>query len=149
MDNSNGPTGVSPADPTRRIKDSATTVVDRAKHAASQQLGEGAQRVTDSAHNAASALRRAADDVQSENDFIGVALRKTADTIDRATQSFSGGDLNRTLEDLNGFARRQPALFLGASFALGFAVARIGKTAVERSASNGLDQSDQSVMPGL
>ena len=30
-------------------------------------------------------------------------------------------------------ARRNPALFLGASVALGFALARVGKTAIERS----------------
>jgi hypothetical protein len=32
---------------------------------------------------------------------------------------------------VNSFARRQPALFLGASLAVGFVIARLGKTALE------------------
>mgnify|MGYP000512920717 CR=1 FL=1 len=35
---------------------------------------------------------------------------------------------------LSHFAKRQPAIFLGASVALGFALARIGKTAIEEAA---------------
>ena len=38
----------------------------------------------------------------------------------------------RGVSDLNAFARRNPAIFLGASVALGFALARVGKTAIER-----------------
>jgi hypothetical protein len=137
MDNSNGMTGASsaPADAARRIKDSTETVIDRGKQAASDAATEGATRIADSAQGAVSALRRAAADVEGDNRMIGAALRKGADSIERATQSFEGGDFSRAIEDLNGFARRQPALFLGASLALGFGLARVGKTAIEQSSS--------------
>ncbi len=123
-----------PADAARRIKDSAASVVDRAKDAATEKLEQGAERVSNSAQTAASALRRAADDVAGDNPFIGSALRKSADGLERATQSLAGGDVNRVLGDLNGFARSQPAVFLGASLAIGFALARVGKTAIEQAA---------------
>ncbi len=141
MDTPNGPSGAAetPADSARRIKDSAATVMDRAKDAATEQVENGAERVASSAQTAASALRRAADDVQGENAWIGSALRKSADGLENATRSFAGGDISRTFNELNGFARRQPAIFLGASVALGFALARVGKTAIEQVNDDALD----------
>lgn len=139
-----------PADAARRIKDSASTVIERGKEAAASTVEQGAERMKTSADSAASALRRAADDVEGDNRWIGAALRKSADGIERAAMSLDGGDLTRTLDDLNGFARRNPALFLGASFALGFALARVGKTAVERVSDGAPERSDgYSPMPGL
>jgi hypothetical protein len=152
MDTSNGTPGAdtTPADSVRRIKDSAATVIDRGKEAAAATVEQGAERVKTSIDSATSALRRAADDVESDNRWIGAALRKSAEGIERATASLDGGDLSRVLDDLNGFARRNPAIFLGASVALGFALARVGKTAVERAAEDGAGRDDAySPMPGF
>jgi hypothetical protein len=137
MDNSNGTPGVNttPDDVARRVKDSASHAIDKTKEAATQQVEQGAERVAAYSQRTASALRRAADDVEGENTLIGKALRKSADGIEQATRSLSGGDINATVEEVNSFARRQPGLFLGASFALGFALARVGKTAIEQNTS--------------
>ncbi len=137
MDTSNGPqdaTGESSAEPTERVKDSARSVVETTKRAAEEKLTEGATRVSNSAQAAADSLRRAADDVQGEHAWIGTTLRKSADCIESATRSLQRGDVNRALGDLNAFARRQPTLFLGSSIALGFILARVGKTALENAA---------------
>lgn len=133
MDTPQGTPGASetPADSARRIKDSASNLIDRGKEAAAETVEKGAERAKSSADSAAYALRRAADDVEGDNRWIGTALRKSADGLERAAHSLDGGDLSRALDDLNGFARRNPAIFLGASVALGFALARVGKTAVE------------------
>jgi hypothetical protein len=149
MDNTTGVPGADPtlADSTRRIKDSAAnikdsaaTLVDRGKDAAMQKAEEGAERLATSAQGTASALRRAADDVQEENAWIGKALRKSADGLEQATRSLAGGDVSRGVSDLNAFARRNPAIFLGASVALGFALARVGKTAIERATDDDTQQ---------
>jgi hypothetical protein len=133
MDNTNGAPGASetPAESARRLKESASQVVERGKEVAEQKLQEGAERAASSAQNTASALRRAAGDVETDNAWLGTILRKSADGLEQATQSLSGGDYSRGIADLNSFARRQPAIFLGASVALGFALARVGKTAIE------------------
>lgn len=132
MDTRNGTPGVSaPDDAARRIKDSASTVIDRTKQVATEKAGEGAERLAASAQGTAEALRRAATDMNGDNAWIGTALRKSADGLDRATRSIAGGDFSRGISDLNTFARNQPAIFLGASVALGFALARVGKTAIE------------------
>lgn len=151
METSNGPgADATPADSARRIKDSASTVLERGKEAAAATVEKGAEQARSTADSAASALRRAADDVESDNRWIGSALRKSAEGIERASRSLDGGDLSRALDDLNGFARRNPALFLGASLALGFALARVGKTAMERVSDGAPERGDSySPMPGL
>lgn len=154
MDNSNGATGApqSPDDNPRRvqdaaasIKESAAGVLDSGKRMAADAAHKGIERATSVADSTATALRRAADDVEGDNRMIGVALRKSAESIERAAQSFQGGDVSRALDDLNGFARRQPALFLGASLALGFALARVGKTAIEQAGER--DAAEQAITP--
>jgi hypothetical protein len=154
MDNTTGVPGAdtTPADSARRIKDSASTLVDRGKEAAMHKAEEGAERVASSAQSTASALRRAADDVQEENAWIGKALRKSADSLEHATRSLAGGDVSRGIHDLNAFARRNPAIFLGASVALGFALARVGKTAIERATEEDSTQQYNpysSTLPGM
>ncbi|MGD9980955.1 MAG: hypothetical protein AB7H66_03555 [Hyphomonadaceae bacterium] len=152
MDNSTGTPGAdtTPADAARRIKDSASTVIERGKEAAASTVEQGAEHVKTSADSAVSALRRAAADVENDNRWIGAALRKSAEGIERVTTSLDGGDPSRALDDLNGFARRNPALFLGASMIAGFALARVGKTAIERVSDGAEEQSDgYSPMPGL
>jgi hypothetical protein len=144
MDNPDGMTGApsTPADSVRRVKEAASTVVERGKEMADDAATKGAERATSAAESTISALRRAADDVEGDNRLIGTALRKSADGIERAAESLNGGDYSRVIDDLNGFARRQPALFLGASLALGFALARVGKTAIEQSGDDSPPRGD-------
>jgi hypothetical protein len=132
MDNSIGKPGAeTPEESARRIKQSAADVVERGKEAATHAAERGVNRAVNSADSAASALRRAAADIEPDNRLIGAALRKSAEGIEQATRSLGDGDLSHALDDLNAFARRNPAMFLGASLALGFALARVGKTAIE------------------
>jgi hypothetical protein len=159
MDNSDGMSGPSstPAEDTaRRVKDAAGTVKDAARGAleggkqiAGDAAAKGAERATSTAESTASALRRAAEDVEGDNRLIGTALRKSAESIERAAQSLQGGDISRAVDDLNGFARRQPALFLGASLALGFALARVGKTAIEQSTEGDVAGAARTPMPEI
>lgn len=154
MDNTTGAPGAdsTPADSARRIKETASNLLDRGKEVAKQKAEEGAASARETAESTASALRRAADDVSTDNAWIGKVLRKSADSIEGATRSLAGGDISSGINDLNDFARRNPALFLGASVALGFALARVGKTAIER-ATDGDTQEQYnpytSTMPGM
>lgn len=154
MDNSDGMGGASPSqdDTVRRVKDAAMSVketaggvVERGKQAATDAANKGLERATTVAGSTASALRRAAEDVDGDNRLVGKALRKSADSIERAARAFEGGDISTALGDVNDFARRQPAIFLGASLALGFALARVGKTAIEQSMDG--QTASQSDMP--
>lgn len=121
-------------EPVRRVADAAHDVADRAKQAAQQKIEQGAERTASSLGAAADSLRRAADDVRGEHTWISSLLQNGANGLDSAAQALDGGDVQRGLDGLARFARREPALFLGASLALGFALARVGKTALERGA---------------
>jgi hypothetical protein len=137
MDNSNGAPGATatPADSARRVKEAATDVIDRGREAAMTRVQEtmhnGADRARTTVQSTSGALRRAADDLQDENAWIGTGLRKAADWLEQTTGQIGQGDINQVVDNLNTFARRNPALFLGASLAAGFLIARLGKTAFE------------------
>lgn len=135
MENPNGAAGANSAseDAARRIKDSATSALQQTRDVAQQKLQEGTQRLAGQVQSAASALHRAAGDVEQENSWIGMALHKTAEGLEGATRSLQEGDVRTLVTEINGFARRQPALFLGGALALGFILARVGKTAFEAS----------------
>lgn len=135
MDNSNGAPGASttPAESARRIKQAATHVLEQGREAALQRVHESAERARNSARSTCEALRRAAEDVQEETPLVSSGLRRAADVLERTTNQINVTDLNRVVDGLNTFARRQPALFLGASLALGFVLARLGKAVIDSS----------------
>jgi hypothetical protein len=149
MDNSNGAPGATttPADSARRIKEAATQVIDRGREAAMQRVHEGAERARTSAQNTTSALRRAAGDIEQDTPLLGAGLNRAADWLEQVTGQLGQGDLNRVVDNLNTFARRNPALFLGASLAAGFLIARLGKTAIENAVDQGLPDGEYN--PGL
>jgi hypothetical protein len=79
----------------------------------------------------------------SEQAWLGQGLRASADAIERARASMSG-NMDEAVQEVCAFARRQPALFIGAGIALGFALARVGKTAMSSSqAYSGQEYSGQ------
>lgn len=136
MDQPNGQPAPPASESVQRVADAAQSAVDKTKDMAQEQIQAGANQVVSSANAAAGALRRAADDVANEHAWIGSILRKSADGLESASQSLRGGNLEGAVRDLNGFARRQPTLFLGGGFAIGFALARVGKTAIEHASDN-------------
>jgi hypothetical protein len=76
--------------------------------------------------------RDLAGQVEGDLPWMSTAFKKSADGLDSVTNSLTQGDLNQCLSGVSDFARRQPAIFLGASVALGFALSRIGKAAIEQ-----------------
>jgi hypothetical protein len=150
MDNSNGAPGASttPADSARRIKEAASQVIDRGREAAMQRVQEGAERARTSAEQTTSALRRAAGDIEQDTPLLGAGLNRAADWLEQVTGQLGQGDVRQVVDNLNTFARRNPALFLGASLAAGFLIARLGKTAIENAVDQGLPD-DNEYSPGL
>jgi uncharacterized protein YjbJ (UPF0337 family) len=133
-------------------KDAAGIARDQAGDAAAA-LKEKVRTATDGirqdaagqASTASSTLRRSAEGLDQELPWMRSALDKAADGIDHLSSALQKGDVNETLHHVTEFARRQPALFMGLSVAVGFALARVGKTAIERAvpettaAANGAD----------
>ena len=101
------------------------------KDKALSAIGDAQGKAAEQAKTAASTLRDTANGLDGDLPWMGTALTKAADGLDHLTSALASGDLNDALDAVKGFAKRQPAVFLGLSVALGFAIARVGKTAIE------------------
>ena len=131
-------------------KDAASTIKDKA-----METAEGVQaKAANDARNAANTLRETAQNLNGDLPWMKAALNTTADGFDHLTFALNRGDLSQTLNGVSDFARRQPALFLGLSVATGFALARVGKTAMEGihaddadTAEDGVGLVDEAVAP--
>ncbi|MFT3723150.1 MAG: hypothetical protein QM773_06135 [Hyphomonadaceae bacterium] len=132
MDERNDDPAASVEDTARRVRDAAGSAVNDAKHAAKQSVENARAKAGDAGHSTASRLRGFAGQVE-DLPWMATAFNKSADGLDSVTNSLTHGDLNQCMSGVSDFARRQPAIFLGASVALGFALARVGKTALESS----------------
>src|SRR3546814_8332764 len=83
----------------------------------------------------ASRLRELAGQVESDIPWMSTAFQKSAGGLDSVTDSLTQGDMKDVMAGVTDFARRQPAIFLGASVALGFALSRVGKAALEQNST--------------
>lgn len=113
------------------IKSAAGSAIKDAKNMAMHQVEDARAKAGDMGHSTASRFRELAGQVEQDLPWLSGAFTKSAEGLDSVTDSLTRGDLSQTLNGLSDFARRQPAIFLGASVALGFALSRIGKTALE------------------
>lgn len=139
-----------PADPARSTEDLKSAAhdagaavqsaiddsADKLKQAASEARDQGAEKVNAASDGAASALRKvsdqlkgAADGLGGEQPWAGKAFQTGADGLDRVSDYLSSGQFEDFARDVQAFARANPAAFLAGSVALGFLVARVGKTA--------------------
>jgi len=134
-----------PQDGTKKSQQNAMTggtpaVVDQVKHAATE-VGSQAKEKVDSALEAQ--RERAAGSIGGIADAIretGRALRskqpstpaeyadKAADQIDRVGSYFRDRTIGDLIADVERFARREPAIFVGTTFALGLVAARFLKS---------------------
>lgn len=103
-------------------QDVAGTVSQEAQHYADQTKETAADEVK----SVASALRTAAEDLRSgspqERTFSQIA-----DGLADASEAIRGKDLGELVNDLNGFAKRNPMVFLGSAALIGFAATRFAK----------------------
>lgn len=132
-ENDDGP-AASVEDAARRVRDAAGSAVGDAKHAAMQGVEDARAKAAETGHTTASRMRELARQVEGDIPWMATAFQKSAEGLDSVTNSLTQGDLNQCLSGVSDFARRQPAIFLGASVAVGFALARIGKMALEQAA---------------
>ena len=107
----------------------STGMVDRVKHSAAAQLTTQKTRATDALGSVASALRQSSQPLRDNNqtmlaDYAG----KAADQLEQFSTRFRERDLTELMDDARRFARRQPALFVGAAFAAGVLAARFLKS---------------------
>lgn len=111
----------------------ASRLADEAQQRARSLIEQQKVTAADAVHGWASALRTTARQLEEqEQGMSGRYAEWAADGIDRISRSLREQDLDALVHQVEDFARRQPALFLGGAVALGFLASRFLKSSAER-----------------
>lgn len=108
----------------------AASVAGHTKEALSQELATQAQRSAGQLGEVASALRRTSQEL-GEN-AAAPLIERAAEQIDKVSEVVRTADVDDIRRRAEGFARREPLIFLGGAFALGMIGARFLKSSASR-----------------
>lgn len=110
-------------------KQRSTPSSDRpqAVQAARSLIGEQQQAAASGLGEFAGVLRRAARDGKGAESPVARIAESAADNLERFSESLRNRDLDGLLRDAESFARRQPAVFIGAAALVGFLAVRFLK----------------------
>ncbi len=122
-----------------QAKQAVTNVASSIAHQAQDQVNAGFDTRKDKAvetiGNVASAIRETSDKLKGVGPLGDVAGR-AADGIEQVADFFEGKQIGDIVRDVERFARREPALFVGAAFALGLIGGRFLKSSAHRTSGS-------------
>lgn len=99
-----------------QVKDKAVSAVEGQKAGLADQLDSLAESV-----------HRSGEQLHGKQDWIAGAVERGAAELSTLASSLRENDVQALFGQVQSFARRQPAVFIGAMFAAGFGLARFGK----------------------
>jgi hypothetical protein len=121
---------------TQAVKEQAGAVWDGARENVRSALAEQQQAAAAGVGDLAGALRSAAHELDSERKAsVARVVGRAADGLERLAATLRSKDLDTMVSDAQTFARREPALFLGAAVAAGFLAVRFLKSGSEQHAA--------------
>ena len=104
-----------------------SSLVDQVKDKASEAAEGPKAGLADQIDGFADAVHKSGEEFKGQQDWIASAVERGATELSGLATSLRENDLGTLLRQVQGFARQQPALFIGAAFAAGFALSRFGK----------------------
>lgn len=117
----------------RQAQDKVGDLAGQARHQASSQLASQKDRVADSLGGVAQRLRQTGHQMSDQDDM---GLTRYVDRAASQVESFSTylrqNDIGSLVDDVERFARREPAIFFGGAFLLGLLGARFMKSSRPR-----------------
>jgi hypothetical protein len=112
----------------------AHDVSGEAKETAEAALSAKKEVAVKGVRSVARALRKTSDELRAEdNGALPGYVSQAADRVESASRYLESKTLAQVLDDVEGFARREPALFLGGAFALGLIGGRFLKSSTPAS----------------
>jgi len=124
-------------DATQAVKEQAGAVWDGARENVRSALAEQQQAAAAGVGDLAGALRSAAHELDGEQKAsVARVVGRAADGLERLAGTLRSKDLDTIVSDAQTFARREPALFLGAAVAVGFLAVRFLKSGSEQRAAH-------------
>lgn len=111
------------------VKDKAGQMVGRARDRATTGIEDTLVRAAGEIHTVASALRQCGTDLNAGRDgVLAPYVEQVADQVDRLSGFLEKRSVDDLSREVQSFARRNPAVFLGACFGLGVLAARFLKS---------------------
>jgi hypothetical protein len=118
------------------IQQRVTSRVDEQKNRAADGLG-----------GIADVFRNAGNELRNENETIASYVDMASDQMRRFAEQIRQKGVADMLDDVQVFARRRPALFIGGAFLVGIGVARFLKASADRNAMRAYGDGFSSVDP--
>ena len=113
----------------QRLADAAGDIAQQASSVAEQRASSTMTQVGDTLEHVAKAVHDASDNIRSEQPQLAGFGDTAADQVERAAQYLREHDAREVIDGAQDFARRQPAVVVGAGLALGLLVGRALKSA--------------------
>ena len=123
-------------DVSTELKHVAGDVASEAKRAAEAKLGAGKDFAAERLGAVASALRHTSEQLRSDDSGITDYVSKAASSVDQVSHYLQTRTLSQLIGDVEGFARREPAIFLGGALLAGILGGRFLKSATPRIAAS-------------
>jgi hypothetical protein len=104
-------------------------LMNTVKQRAAAQLDTQKTRATDGLSVMANAVRQTTQSLRNDHhESLAQYVDRAADQLERFSNVIRDKDMDQMLRDARNLARRQPALFIGGSFAVGLLAARFVKS---------------------
>jgi hypothetical protein len=116
-----------------QAKEKTSQVVGQVQERAKSQLATQKDRAAEGLGSMAMALRQASRQLQDQNNApVAQVTNTAAEQIEKVSTFLRERDLNEMVTEVERFARRQPAIFLGGALVLGLIGARFLKSSGQR-----------------
>jgi len=124
-------------------------IMGRVRERATAQLSTQKDRATDGLGSVAHAVRQSTQHLrENKHEAIAQYVDKAADQIERLSNELKNRDVGELVNDVQRFARRQPALFVGSAFAVGVIGARFLKSSADNQRHRALGSYDRTSSQG-
>lgn len=123
-----GSTGTGGRDRLARVREEATKLRGQATDRARSAAEQGKTRATETIDGLARAVHEAAGNLEQQvSPQVAQYAHRAADALDNLSDSLRNKSVDELVDDARSFARRSPAVAIGAAVAVGFALARFLK----------------------
>lgn len=105
----------------------ARSLAGQAKQTLADKLDGQKGAAADMVEQFAQSVQRSGEQFQGSQDWIASAVGRGAEELNTLAASIRDKDVGELVDEVQSFATRQPAVFMAAAFAAGFAIARVGR----------------------
>ena len=118
------------ADTVDQVTDQASSLVGQVKDKVLTAATDQKQGLADRLDDLSTTVHKSGEHFVGQQDWIASAIERGAAELGSLATTLRENDLVSLVNQVKSLAKRQPALFIGAALAAGFAAARLGKLVV-------------------